>query len=145
MAAEKYDAIVIGSGQGGTPLAKDLAKAGHRTALIERDAVGGTCINRGCTPTKTMYASARVAAFAKRAREYGVDTGTPRVLLGDVRRRKQAIVDAFRDAGEQSLRSTQNLDLIKGEARFVGARALEVKSDTGARRLEANRWIFIAT
>ena len=69
---EEYDAIVIGSGQGGTPLSKAFAKAGSKTALIEREYVGGTCINFGCTPTKTMFNSARVAYLARRAADYGV-------------------------------------------------------------------------
>ena len=69
------DAIIIGAGQAGDPLARALAKAGKRVALIERDAVGGTCVNRGCTPTKTMIASARVAYLARRAADYGVETG----------------------------------------------------------------------
>ena len=72
---EHYDAIVIGSGQGGTPLATALARADRATALIEREHVGGTCVNVGCTPTKTMVASARVAYLARRATDYGVHTG----------------------------------------------------------------------
>ena len=74
-AATHYDAIIIGAGQGGSPLSTALAKAGRRTALIERDQVGGTCINYGCTPTKTMVASARVAWLARRGADYGVQTG----------------------------------------------------------------------
>ena len=70
-----YDAIVIGAGQGGGPLASALARAGRRTAIIEREHVGGTCINEGCTPTKTMVASARVAYLARRGADYGVRTG----------------------------------------------------------------------
>ena len=76
--AEKYDAIVIGSGQGGTPLCRALAEAGMRTALVERQHVGGTCINEGCTPTKTMVASARVAYLSRRGSDYGVNTGNIR-------------------------------------------------------------------
>src|SRR5260370_1154728 len=70
-----YDAIVIGAGQAGTPLSQGLAGAGMRTALIEREHVGGTCINEGCTPTKTMVASGRVAYLARRAADYGIHTG----------------------------------------------------------------------
>ena len=72
---QRYDAIVIGSGQAGTPLAKAMAGAGRKTALIEREHVGGTCINEGCTPTKTMVASARAAYLARRGGDYGVRTG----------------------------------------------------------------------
>ena len=73
--ANQYQAVVIGSGQGGTPLCMALANAGFRTAMIEREHIGGTCINEGCTPTKTMIASGRVAYLARRAADYGVQTG----------------------------------------------------------------------
>ena len=95
-AAERYDAIVIGAGQAGGPLASALARSGRRTALIEREHVGGTCINEGCTPTKTMVASARVAYLARRGGDYGVSTGPVTVDMGRVRERKRAIVKSFR-------------------------------------------------
>ena len=117
---ERYDAIVIGSGQAGGPLASALANAGRRTALIERTHVGGTCINEGCTPTKTMVASARVAYLARRGADYGVDTGEVRVDLARVRERKRRIVASFRDGSQRRLESTTRLDLIFGEARFTG-------------------------
>ncbi|MGH7718472.1 MAG: FAD-dependent oxidoreductase, partial [Gemmatimonadaceae bacterium] len=91
-----YDAIVIGAGQGGGPLAGAFARAGRRTALVERVHVGGTCVNEGCSPTKTMVASARVAHLARRAADYGVRAGTVEVELQRVWERKQAIVDSFR-------------------------------------------------
>src|SRR5262245_5440044 len=100
---EKFDSIVIGSGQAGNPLARALAGAGMKTAVIEKSHVGGTCINVGCTPTKTMVASARVAWLARRAGEYGVHAGTVRVDLSEVRLRKQIIVDSFRDGGRRRL------------------------------------------
>ena len=90
--AEAFDAIVIGSGQGGNPLAGALVAAGKKTALIERQDVGGTCINRGCTPTKTMVASARAAYLARRGADYGVHVGPVTVDMGRVRERKRAIV-----------------------------------------------------
>src|SRR5213596_959052 len=99
--AVHYDAIVIGAGQAGTPLSQALAAAGMRTALIEREHVGGTCVNEGCTPTKTMVASARVAYLARRGADYGVRTGSVSVDLARVRERKRAIVDSFRN-GSQS-------------------------------------------
>jgi pyruvate/2-oxoglutarate dehydrogenase complex dihydrolipoamide dehydrogenase (E3) component len=83
--AEAFDAIVIGSGQGGNPLAGALVAAGKKTALIERQDVGGTCINRGCTPTKTMVASARAAYMARRGADYGVRLGPVTVDMGRVR------------------------------------------------------------
>src|ERR1700730_17894759 len=99
--ADQYDGLIIGSGQAGTPLSTALAGAGMRTALIERKHVGGTCINEGCTPTKTMVASGRVAYLTRRAADYGVHTGPVAVDLAKVRERKRKIVDSFRN-GSQS-------------------------------------------
>jgi pyruvate/2-oxoglutarate dehydrogenase complex dihydrolipoamide dehydrogenase (E3) component len=143
--AERYDAIVIGSGQAGGPLATALAKAGRRTAIIEREHVGGTCINEGCTPTKTMVASARVAYLARRAAGYGVNTGTVSVDLGQVRDRKRAIVESFRGGSEKRLRSTEGLDLIFGEATFTGGKILRVTGEEGGERTLAADLIFINT
>ena len=93
---EQFDAVIVGSGQAGNPLAAALAAAGYRTALIERRDVGGTCINTGCTPTKTMVASARVAYLARRAEDYGVKLGRIAVDMERVRERKRSIVKNFR-------------------------------------------------
>src|SRR5690242_15082353 len=120
MAPEQFDAIVIGAGQSGGPLASALAQAGRRTAIIECEHVGGTCINEGCTPTKTMVASARVAYLARRAADYGVHTGPVTVNLAEVRQRKRAVVDDFRGGSERRLEGTAGLELIRGEARFTG-------------------------
>jgi len=109
-----YQAIVIGSGQGGTPLCRALAQAGVRTALIERSHVGGTCINEGCTPTKTMVASGRVAYLARRGKDYGVQTGDIRIDMQRVRQRKRDIVDSFRNGSQKRLEKTANLELIFG-------------------------------
>ena len=127
---EKFDAIVIGAGQAGGPLAGALAQAGRRTALIEREHVGGTCVNEGCTPTKTMVASGRVAYLARRGAEYGVETGTIRVDLARVRERKRAIVKSFREGNQRRLESTPGLDLIFGEARFTAPRTVAVNGRT---------------
>ncbi|KAL2414224.1 putative pyridine nucleotide-disulfide oxidoreductase RclA [Exophiala dermatitidis] len=127
--SKHYDAIVIGSGQGGGPLAQALAKAGRRTALIEAHHVGGTCINEGCTPTKTMVASAKVAARARRAGDYGVriqNNGSVTLNMQKVRRRKRDLVDSFRRGSEARITATEGLDLIWGTARFVGAKEVEV-------------------
>ena len=86
MSTTPYDAVVIGAGQAGGPLSTALAKAGHRTALIEREHIGGTCINEGCTPTKTMVASARVAYLARRGADYGVSTSVARASTRAARR-----------------------------------------------------------
>src|ERR1700726_1709227 len=98
--AVQYDALIIGSGQAGTPLSTALAGAGMRTALIERKHVGGTCINEGCTPTKTMVASGRVAYLAKRGADYGVKTENLRIDMARIRKRKRDIVDSFRNGGQ---------------------------------------------
>ena len=124
-AAEKVDAIVIGAGQSGGPLAGALARAGRKTVLIERVHVGGTCINEGCTPTKTMVASARVAYLSRRGADYGVETEPVRVNLARVRERKRAIVESFRNASQSRLESIAGLQLIFGEARFTGPRTVE--------------------
>src|SRR6266478_1454676 len=106
-----YDAIVIGAGQAGGPLSTALARAGWKTALLERVHVGGTCINEGCTPTKTMVASARVAYLARRGADFGVHTGPISVDMLKVRQRKRAIVDSFRSGGQKKLESTPNVTL----------------------------------
>ena len=144
MVAERYDAVVIGSGQGGTPLSLALAKAGWKTAIVERNHIGGTCVNVGCTPTKTMVASARVAYLAKRSADYGVDSGPVTVNMSAVRRRKQKIVESFRDGSLRNIEKTEGLELLKGEARFIGPKTLEVVLNEGPRQLSAER-IFINT
>lgn len=133
-APEKYEAIIIGSGQGGNPLARALAEGGWRTAMIEREHVGGTCINEGCTPTKTMVASARAAYLARRGRDYGVANEGVRVDMERVRQRKREIVASFRDGGQRRLEKTKNLDLIFGEACFSGTKTIAVRTKDGAER-----------
>lgn len=140
-----YDAVVIGSGQGGTPLSMALAKAGMCTALIERKHVGGTCVNEGCTPTKTMVASGRVAYLARRASDYGVHTGPISIDLEKVRQRKRDIVASFRGGNERGIAKTQNLELIMGEASFSGPKTLVVRSkDAGGRTVSADRMFINA-
>ena len=129
--SQHYDAVVIGSGQGGNPLAGALAGAGRKTAVIEREHVGGTCINEGCTPTKTMVASAKVAYLDRRSSDYGVQNGPVNVDMVEVRRRKRDIADSFRGGSEQRLDDAENLDLVRGEARFTSPRELEVRLDDG--------------
>src|SRR3954449_7974374 len=118
METTQYDAIVIGAGQAGGPLATALAGAGRKVALIEREHVGGTCINEGCTPTKTMVASARVAYLARRAADYGVQTGPVAIDMTVVRKRKRDIVESFRGGSERRIREAQGVDLLTGEASF---------------------------
>ncbi len=129
--AEHYDAVVIGSGQGGTPLATTLAGAGRETALVEREHLGGTCVNEGCTPTKTMIASAKVAYLDRRSEDYGVQDGPVSVDMAKVRQRKRDIVDTFRGGSENLIENTENLDWLTGEARFTGPKKLEVSLNEG--------------
>jgi pyruvate/2-oxoglutarate dehydrogenase complex dihydrolipoamide dehydrogenase (E3) component len=142
-APERYDAIVVGSGQAGTPLCRALAEAGMRTALVEREHVGGTCVNEGCTPTKTMVASARVAYLARRGADYGVQTGTIHIDMKRVRERKRNIVESFRGGGQKRIEETTNLDLIFGTASFKGPKALTVRGNDGRERELAADRIFI--
>ena len=143
MTDTRYDAIVIGAGQAGVPLSQALAGAGMRTALVEREHVGGTCINEGCTPTKTMVASGRVAYLARRGADYGVRTGPLTIELAKVRERKRAIVDSFRNGSQRRIEKTKNLELIFGEAEFTGARTLRVRKPDGAETTLTAEKIFI--
>ncbi|NUO39920.1 MAG: mercuric reductase [Gemmatimonadaceae bacterium] len=138
---EHFDLVVIGAGQGGGPLAGAFARAGRRVALVERVHVGGTCINEGCSPTKTVIASARVAHLARRASSYGIQVtdvdgevrGAPADVVVDlvrVHERKQGIVDSFRSGSERSLAAAGVL-LVRGQARFVGPRRVRVTETEG--------------
>jgi pyruvate/2-oxoglutarate dehydrogenase complex dihydrolipoamide dehydrogenase (E3) component len=133
MADEHYDAIVIGTSQGGRFLPIELSKAGQKVALVERDQLGGACVNTGCTPTKTMVASARLAHLARRAAEYGVHVGPVSVDLAAVRERKRAMVGGARQNYASRLKQDE-LDLIEGEARFTGPKTVEIALKNGARR-----------
>ena len=149
----KYDAVILGSGQAGTPLASAFAKAGHRTALIERAHIGGCCVNEGCTPTKTMVASGRAAHLARRGQDYGIHTvktipssvGAKNEIFVDmvkVRQRKRDIVDSFR-GGNESRTATAGVEILMGEAAFEGVKTIRVKMGDGSEKVvEADR-IFI--
>jgi len=133
-----FDAIVLGAGQAGPPLAVDLANAGQKVALIERKDFGGTCVNSGCIPTKTLLANARVAHVARRAGEYGVSTGAVAVDMKKVKARKDEVAGTSRDGVETWLRSTPNCSVYTGHARFVADLVIELDG----KRLSAER-IFI--
>jgi pyruvate/2-oxoglutarate dehydrogenase complex dihydrolipoamide dehydrogenase (E3) component len=141
--SQQFDAIIIGSGQAGTPLSTALAKAGMRVALLESRHVGGTCINEGCTPTKTMVASARVAYLARRAGDYGVRTGDVSVDLRKVRERKRAIVDKFRNGSQNRIQKSPNVELIFGDARFTGPHTVTLHLKDGSERTLSAPKIFI--
>ncbi len=139
-----YDVIVIGSGQAGTPLAKKLAKAGKKTALIEKRFVGGTCVNDGCTPTKTIIASARNAYMATRT-DLGVEVSSFKVNLPAIMQRKDGIVLKSRNGGQQGLEDTENLDLIFGDASFTGIKMITVNLNDGGIEEMTAELIFIDT
>jgi pyruvate/2-oxoglutarate dehydrogenase complex dihydrolipoamide dehydrogenase (E3) component len=126
----QYDAIVIGAGQSGPPLAHKLADLGQRVALIEREHLGGSCINYGCTPTKTMVASARIAHYARRGPEFGVHTGEVRIDLAEVVARKDAMVLQWRNGQQGHVDRRDTLDLYRGHGRFTGPHEVEVNGET---------------
>jgi dihydrolipoamide dehydrogenase len=124
---KEYDCIVIGSGQAGTPLAKKLAEAGKKTLLVEKRFVGGTCVNDGCTPTKTMVASARMAYLAGKHNDMGVTIEGYKVDLRQIKKHKDDIVLKMRNGGQASVEKTPNLDLLFGDATFTGTKTISVK------------------
>src|SRR5713101_5138933 len=143
MGKPAYDAVIIGTGQSGKPLAIALARAGWKVAVIEREHVGGTCVNVGCTPTKTMVASGRVAYLARRAKDYGVNAGAVTVNMKRVCERKRGVVESFRSYGQKTLEKTPNVKLIFGEARLKDARHVAVKlKGGGTRELEGKRVVI---
>jgi pyruvate/2-oxoglutarate dehydrogenase complex dihydrolipoamide dehydrogenase (E3) component len=139
MTPSPFDALVIGSGQAAVPLAVRLAEHGWKTALVERGELGGTCVNNGCTPTKTLVASARAAWVARHAADFGVKiAGGVGIDYAAVRARMMQVVQESRDGLGRWIRETANLSLVRGEARFVGADTVQV----GEQALRAPR-IFL--
>jgi len=137
--ATRYDAIVIGTGQSGPPLASRMADEGLKVAVIERKRFGGTCVNTGCIPTKTLVASARAAYMARRAADFGVAIkGGVKVNMRKVKARKDEIVNNDTRGIAKWMRSTDNVTVYKGHARFEGPKTVRVKGEL----LEAER-IFI--
>src|SRR5574341_320625 len=124
-----FQAIVIGSGQAGNPLAHRLADTGWTVALIEREHLGGSCINYGCTPTKTMIASSQVAHYARRATEFGVSVGPVAVDLSKVVARKNEIVRSWREGHERQVARRPTITLYRGVARFTGPHTLTVNGE----------------
>ncbi|HEX9510764.1 MAG TPA: mercuric reductase [Puia sp.] len=141
----KYDAIIIGSGQGGIPLAKRLAKANWKVALVERKWVGGTCINVGCTPTKTMISSGRIAHLMRNSASYGIHMKDLTVNMEEVVKRKNAVVLSFREGGTKGLLKTPNLDLLFGNAVFSAPKEVTVVKEDGSREILTAEKIFINT
>ncbi len=142
---KKYDAIIIGAGQSGMPMAKKIAAKGHKVAIVEKRMIGGTCINDGCSPTKTMVASARVAHLVGRAADFGVMVERYSINQKVIKDRKDHIVQLFRGGASKSLEKSENIDIIMGEAVFKSSKKLSVNRDgQSALELEADR-IFINT
>jgi len=137
---KKYDAIVIGSGQGGNPLSYGLAEHGWTVALVEKSHLGGTCVNTGCTPTKTMIASAQVAHYARNGARWGVQAGPVGVDLSAIVDRKNAVVLRSREGQERNVARHPSLHLYRGHARFLSAHEVQVAEEV----LQSER-IFIDT
>jgi pyruvate/2-oxoglutarate dehydrogenase complex dihydrolipoamide dehydrogenase (E3) component len=123
------DVLVLGSGQAGVPLATRLAASGKRVVVFERGPIGGTCVNVGCTPTKTLVASARAAHVARTAKRFGVETGEVRVDFPAVIARKDAIVTRWRTGAERRLASAERVRVVRAAARFVGPRIVEAAGE----------------
>jgi pyruvate/2-oxoglutarate dehydrogenase complex dihydrolipoamide dehydrogenase (E3) component len=133
--AERFDAVVIGAGQAGPALCARLDRAGLKTALIERRRLGGTCVNDGCIPTKTLVGSARAIHMARRGAEYGFAAGEIRVDMAAVKRRKDGVVKQSQDGLAAWIKGMKNVTLIEGHARFTAPRILSV----GGRELAADK------
>ena len=136
---ETFDAIVIGSGQAGGPLASARARAGHKPATVERVHGGGCGVNEGGTPTTTMVASARDAYLARRGPDYGVHTGPIAVDMTVVRGRKRDIVEEFRSGSEKQLTETEGVTLLMGEAGFTGPHSVHVTMNDGGAKDRGHR------
>ncbi|SAL58814.1 mercuric reductase [Caballeronia turbans] len=144
--AQHFDAVVIGTGQGGSPLAVRLAQSGKRTAVIERHLFGGTCVNVGCTPTKTYVASARAAHVARTAAQYGVMIGGDITIdMARVKARKDEVIGGSRTGIEAWLRGTENVTVFKGHARFTGPHALSIEAADGSTQDIGADLVFINT
>ena len=139
---EHFDAIIVGAGQAGPPLAGRLTAAGQRVAIVERKHIGGTCVNTGCIPTKTLVASAFAAQLARRSAEYGVGTGLTTVDMAKVKARKDGIMLEDRAGVETWLDGMERCTVVRGHARFEDAHTLKVTQHGGDHALHADR-IFL--
>ncbi|KAH7313344.1 mercuric reductase [Stachybotrys elegans] len=142
MATPNYKVLFIGSGQSANPLAKAFSKAGRKTAMIERSSLGGTCVNVGCTPTKTMIASGRAAYMARRAGDYGVPTNVGAVDMARVRQRKRDIVTQWHSGSVRGLKEA-GVDVIMGDGAFVGNKTVKVALNDGGETTISAELVFI--
>jgi pyruvate/2-oxoglutarate dehydrogenase complex dihydrolipoamide dehydrogenase (E3) component len=140
---KKYDAIIIGAGQAGAPLAKQLAKAGKKTVIVEKRFYGGTCVNDGCTPTKTMVASAKAAYMAGKSIELGVAVKKFSVNMPQIKKRKDEIVLRSRNGGLHAAEKTPNLDVLFGEAAFTDDKTVQVSLNNGKKQMLQADLIFL--
>lgn len=145
MKIKQYDALVIGAGQAGVPLAKKLANSGKKVAIIEKRWIGGTCVNDGCTPTKTWVASAKAAYDVRKSAEIGVFIKDYHVDMPFIKKRKDKIVENARKGNQKALENTKNLDVIFGEATFTDTKTIRVTSNTGSIQILAADLFFLNT
>ena len=140
-----YDAIIIGTGQAGVPLAKKIGAKKLKVAIIEKNFVGGTCINVGCTPTKTMVTSARVAHLANTSGEVGVNVNDVEIDMKAIIQRKRKIVEKSRNGTEDDLKKADNVELIFGEASFINNKEIKITLKDGGEQIISGDKIFINT
>ncbi|WP_316734690.1 mercuric reductase [Pedobacter aquatilis] len=140
-----FDAIIIGAGQAGVPLAKKLALAGKKTAIIEKRLIGGTCINDGCTPTKAIIASAKQAFQASQAAALGIEIGSIKIDFKKIKKRKDKIVEQFRSSAEKGILETAGLKCFMGEASFSAEKEITILLNEGGEKVITADWIFINT
>jgi pyruvate/2-oxoglutarate dehydrogenase complex dihydrolipoamide dehydrogenase (E3) component len=139
---ERYDALIIGSGEAGKHIALTMAQMGHRTAVVERKLIGGSCPNIACLPSKNIVHSAKVASFARRAAEFGLELGSFKIDMAGVQRRKRKMVED-EIQGHLNLYKASGAELIMGSARFIAQRTVEVSLNDGGTRLIAGDRVFL--
>lgn len=142
---ENFDAIIIGSGQAGNPLARRLSKEGKHVALIEFALIGGTCINYGCTPTKTLVEIAKEIFLAHRIVQFGPKPNIDTIEYLAVRNKKDKIVSDFRNGLENSLQKDPNITIFKGKARFTGYKEIQIDINGPGKKQITSDLIFINT
>ncbi len=139
--AETYDAIVIGTGQSGPSLAARMTKEGLRTAIVERKLFGGTCVNVGCIPTKTLVASARAAYMARRGADFGIEIeGTIQVDMKKVKARKDGVVQQSNQGVTNWLKTMEGLTVYEGHGRLESANRMRVNGDTSKPNGSSSMW-----
>src|SRR5579864_4104828 len=140
--SERYEALIIGSGEAGKYMAWTLAKAGHHTAVIERKLVGGSCPNIACLPSKNIIRSAKVASFAQRAQEFGLEIGSPTTNMAGVQRRKRKMVADLIQVHLDRYKAS-GAELLMGTARFTAPQTVEVSLNAGGSKTIAGERVFL--